>query len=557
MLKKISPTLFFFIFTLIYFLPYFRGGLPVTHDGENHVARFAQYYLALKQGQFPPRLAPTLANGFGLPVFNYNYPLANILSLPLSVLKIDFEIQFKLLVIGGFCMAAWGFNLLLASWHFKHCQRLFPLLCFLLSPYLYTAIWYRGSIGEILQYYLLPWLLFAFERSFFSSTLSQQRRFTWLLVGCQVQFLLAHNVMVLIMAPFLFVYQIYRLWTKKRQEVKRYLYLWLLCSCLVAWFWLPALGEKSLINLDNDALSFSYAHHFLSAAQLFSFWPQQGLSFLGRVDGLSFGLGLPAILVLFLVIYLAGRHRQLLRFTILPLWFLIGSTLLLLWLQTSASAFLWSVLPFFNYVQFPWRLGLLVSFLITLLSSTLVIKKNTRSFFAVVIIIQALILCWSWPKNFFHHSRLDYLTYPQTTTTSGENFPRTFSYPYFQADTTKPVDFLLGTGEIKIISTNTTSKHYQLSCLTSECLLAEQTAYFPGFVTTINGQPTAYFNNEQVGGRLAYQVTTGNYQVISQFTQKTPIRLFANAISAAALLLVLYKSLSHLANFSRWTKRLK
>ena len=60
MLKKISPTLFFFIFILIYFLPYFRVGLPVTHDGENHVARFAQYYLALKQGQFPPRLAPTL-----------------------------------------------------------------------------------------------------------------------------------------------------------------------------------------------------------------------------------------------------------------------------------------------------------------------------------------------------------------------------------------------------------------------------------------------------------------------------------------------------------------
>jgi hypothetical protein len=46
---------------------YLSSEFPYTHDGENHLARFANYKLALKQGQFPPRLAPNLLNGYSYP----------------------------------------------------------------------------------------------------------------------------------------------------------------------------------------------------------------------------------------------------------------------------------------------------------------------------------------------------------------------------------------------------------------------------------------------------------------------------------------------------------
>lgn len=71
--KSAFPILFLFITLSIAFLllfkPYLHTGFPYTHDGENHLARFANYKLALKEGQFPPRWAPNLMNHSGYPVF--------------------------------------------------------------------------------------------------------------------------------------------------------------------------------------------------------------------------------------------------------------------------------------------------------------------------------------------------------------------------------------------------------------------------------------------------------------------------------------------------------
>ena len=63
------------IFSLILIIlwPLFSNpGFPYTHDGQNHLARLSNYYLALKQGQFPPRWAPNLDAGLGYTSLNFN-----------------------------------------------------------------------------------------------------------------------------------------------------------------------------------------------------------------------------------------------------------------------------------------------------------------------------------------------------------------------------------------------------------------------------------------------------------------------------------------------------
>ncbi len=86
MLKKFFLFIFFALLTFVLTKSLFHSGVPVTHDGNNHLVRFANYYIAVKEMQIPPRLAPNLVNRYGYPVFNYNYPLANIISLPFSIL---------------------------------------------------------------------------------------------------------------------------------------------------------------------------------------------------------------------------------------------------------------------------------------------------------------------------------------------------------------------------------------------------------------------------------------------------------------------------------------
>src|SRR3989338_10172065 len=97
-MKKFLP-FFFIVLTLILFLyPLWLPGFPYTHDGENHLARIANYALAIRQGQIPPRWAPSFWAGYGYPVFNYNYPLANILAIPLLALKVPVELSMKILI---------------------------------------------------------------------------------------------------------------------------------------------------------------------------------------------------------------------------------------------------------------------------------------------------------------------------------------------------------------------------------------------------------------------------------------------------------------------------
>jgi len=269
----------FLLVVIIYFWPYYRLGLPVTHDGENHVARFAQYYLAFKQGQIIPRLAPSLQNGFGYPVFNFNYPLANILSLPLSMAKIHYELSFKLIVVFFYLMGGLG----VWQWLKKIIPELkkpvIPLLSFWLAPYLFQAIFYRGNIGEAMSFCLVPLILWQIERKRENSKGS-----SWLLLVLLASFFLSHNIMVLLLTPLLFCYAWWRLKTKNTKI--NFLMTVLVAIGLTLWFWLPALGEKSLIVLDGAGVNQEFAKHFIDWQQLFKLNLSRGFSEVGMVDGL-------------------------------------------------------------------------------------------------------------------------------------------------------------------------------------------------------------------------------------------------------------------------------
>ena len=45
-----------------------HSGLPITHDGQDHVARIANFYENLSDGNIIPRWAPNLNCGYGHPI---------------------------------------------------------------------------------------------------------------------------------------------------------------------------------------------------------------------------------------------------------------------------------------------------------------------------------------------------------------------------------------------------------------------------------------------------------------------------------------------------------
>ena len=52
-----------------------QPGLPITHDGQDHVARIANFAESFSEGNLIPRWASKLNWGFGHPILMFLYPL--------------------------------------------------------------------------------------------------------------------------------------------------------------------------------------------------------------------------------------------------------------------------------------------------------------------------------------------------------------------------------------------------------------------------------------------------------------------------------------------------
>ena len=101
------------VISLLPLLTLFRPGLPVTHDGQDHVARIANFYRSLSEGNLIPRWAANLNWGFGHPILMFLYPLPSYVAslfhfLGFSLVnstKIVFGLSFTL---SGLAMYLWG-----------------------------------------------------------------------------------------------------------------------------------------------------------------------------------------------------------------------------------------------------------------------------------------------------------------------------------------------------------------------------------------------------------------------------------------------------------------
>lgn len=525
-------TLFLIILALISIHPYLSSKFPYTHDGENHLARFANYKIAIREGQFPPRFAPNLLNHYGYPVFNYNYPLANVLSLPFSFLKINYELTFKILVFSFILFGLFGVNHWLKTHKIEKTARFFSLAIFALTPYLINALSYRGNIGEIMAFNLLPWLFYFIDKQDKWKNKSLGNLFQ---VVVFTMFFLSHNVAVLFGTPLLIIYALY----KYRKEISRQINLltsFTLGLLSSLWFWLPAVLEKKQIILDNAELSQDYVNHFPTFSQLLFSPFEFGFSKVGSVDSLSFNLGLTTIFILLFSLIIVVKQRKKVNHYYR---FLLSVIVLTVLFQLSLTSPIWGIIPLANFIQFPWRLTMFTNLLILPLAGFVFmnVNKTSKTILLFLVFIQLITVLKVRPADYFHKNIIDYDAFSQTTSTANENLPKEFTYSEF-ADWQPTPTILNGEGSINVINWQGSQRSYQLS-LQSDSTIVEPTANFIGWETTANNEKMEYLDNEDIKGRLAYQLPAGDYTVSSKFTQKTWPRIIGNTISLGAILVTI------------------
>lgn len=534
--------------------------VPFTHDGENHLARFANYRAAIREGQYPPRWAPYLVHGYGYPVFNYNYPLPSIVSVPISLVS-NYQRAFTLQLIFAVLLAIVGTGLL--GFHFKKSPEIVTLavLGYVLQPYIWNALYYRGSIGEIWIWSLLPWLVLDICRK---NVVTQSKVEAVFFIAIWTAWWLGHNVGVLVTLPLLLtipgilqnqVPMSFRGWLKGYSSM-----IW--SAGLGLWFWIPALWEKSLVVLDTATISNSLASHSPTVLELMFAPIRFGFSYLGPIDTLSFqvgwvfwGLVLASVVTVETIIW---QEKSIGKLKQWRLFFLLGLITLYLAGQISVFAYALQQIPLFKFIQFPWRLSLGLP----LITITWIFVLFSRSYsgkryviVAATVLLQGYIFLRLPEPAKINKPDAAYDSFSESSTTGNENLPKTFTLSLAEAGGTSPF-FLKGSGEVRNLLWRGSFRSYEIQS-NDQVVVVEPTMVFPGWKTQVtNGQTNvtekvSYVDSDEIKGRIAYSLEPGVYQVKTSFTQQTPARVLGNGMSVATVVVMLFKFLIPLPRKSK------
>lgn len=510
-MKRFILLFIIFLFSLWVAWPLFRPGFIPTHDIEYHLIRFIEFDKNIRGGNLMPRWAPGLNYGYGVPLFNFFYPLPNYLAELFHLIGASFIYSFKLTLAMGIIMAGL-FYYLWAKKLWGEKAGMVGAVFYILAPYFLLDVYIRGSIGEVLALALYPAILWAVEKKLFLASI------------LLALLILSHNILALIFIPFLVSYMIFR-------KFNIYYLIFTICTSfgLSCFFWLPALMEAKYVT---GLKIINFADHFPTLLQLIIPSWGNGYSMKGIIDTMSFQIGIPHLLVVAMaaiLIWIKKFQKQ--KNNLL---FFLGWFLVVFFLLQEFSLPLWKIIPFMSYFQYPWRL-LSLTILVVSAMAGLVGSLKINKYWLMMLIFLALFFYGNYCRPVVYQPRNDkhYLSnseWSKGTATLANSF-NTKWFAVKPVQTGDKLKILTGKAKIKEVSTSPTRQVFQIE---TETITDFKThiAYFPGWKVMADNKEKSISFNE---GIIGFQLDKGNYLVEIKFSD-TPIRDLANKISALSLL---------------------
>lgn len=375
-----------------------RNGFYTSHDGETHAARVAQYYLAIKDGQFPPRFAGSFYNGLGSPIFVYIYPLPYIFGSLWHFTGFSYADSFKLTMAAAFIFSG-VFSYLWFLALFKNVKAAFAgALYYIWVPYRFSLIYVRASVSEILAYAFVPAAFFTITKLFDRGSKIWIPLISFAIAGI----LLSQSLVAMIVIPVLAVYAL--ILALSRKSWKK------LVTCALAFVggffissfvYIPVFLERDFVRLD-DVMRKAYANHFVSFKQLIRSPWGYGFDLPGVVnDQMSFQIGLGHLFVITLTILIivftvfslvkSKKFKLLTKEELVLAGFLmlITAASIFLMLDTKLTFEVWQKLKVLEVIDIPWRLnGLIV--VSSAFFTALIIKKFNSTLLLIFLTVLVL-----------------------------------------------------------------------------------------------------------------------------------------------------------------------
>jgi hypothetical protein len=560
---------------------FFNSGLLNTRGGGDSpflLQRLQQLTTALADGHFPVRWMPDANYGYGYPFYNYYAPLSIYVAAAFRFLGAGYVLAVKVAQLAGFVVAAWSMFALGRRWLGNNWAGLLAAAAYTLAPFHMVNVYVRGdSLAEFWAMAFYPLLVLGIDR-LAAAALGDieggkraRRVGVALLALVYAALILSHNISALIFTPFVLLYLVFDWWDgretplangtgngagqkqEKRQTQGKQL-LWvamalLLALGLAAWFWLPALAESSLAQLEPVTEGyFHYSNHFrdsdlVQRSLVFDYDTAGGRVFsTGLVQAIGILLGTAGLLI-----YgrrkrsFVNRGRRL---------FIVSGLLLATFMITSLSLWLWDNLPLLSFTQLPWRFLSVQAFFGALATAGLALSPGRRVIVPLatgLLILSALIgLQLDFLKladgDVTAGKLAEYEWYSGNigTTVSAEYLPenvqpRPQTSPWLNQGRRDVAQVLQGQASaIEPLERRSTRQEWLVTTGEEGALISLPTMAWPGWQGRVDGEPVTLVAADG-SGLISLSVPPGEH-LIELKLGRTPVRLVGEIVALAALL---------------------
>ncbi len=531
--KKLLFKIFFLILAVLPVLAFLYPGLPVTHDGQDHVARIANFYQNLTEGNLIPRWASNLNWGYGHPILEFLYPFPSYIASIFHFVGFSLVDSAKIVFALGMVLSPIFMYLWLSQFTSKY-PALFGAVLYTYAPYRFVEVYVRGDIGENLAFPFIPLVLFFIYKLYKKN----DYKFT-ILGGISLALLiLSHNAISLMFMPFIIVYVLLLIYLSKNRKslIINLSSLIILGFSLSAFFWIPALLEGKY-TLRNIVTQGGYIGRFVDLKSIIYGPWSYGIS--GQFT-VQFGpFQWLAILLSPVTLFFFKKNKEKYLLSVL----LIVYTLVSVFLMFPISDFIWGRIILLQNFQFPWRfLAIIVltsSVFASLFLDSISRKTNVKLIVLISILIIVAISSFYWkPKAYQNKPESFYTGVYESTTDTGESAP-IWSVRFMEKRPKAHLEIIDGDAQIKELERKSTYHKYQVQ-VNKPTLFEENTLYFPGWEIKANGVPLKVeFQNMNYRGVMLFNLSKGNY-IVEAVYKETKLRAISDVISFVSLLIVLF-----------------
>ncbi|MFN8523204.1 MAG: hypothetical protein U0821_08885 [Chloroflexota bacterium] len=538
-----------------------------SSDGLYHVYRSMEVYRCLQSGVLICRWMPDQFLGYGTPLLNLYSPavyyyIAGLHALGFGWIAATKASMVLFIIFAG--VAAYGY----ASDFLSPRAAVLAAVVYVYVPYHLVNAYFRGDLPELFAMAWFPAILWAFTRIVRPGPPGQRAGYVAAAALCYAGLILTHNLSAFIYTGLLVIYcaflllrglveRQYRLPLGLLKPAGLLLGATFLAYALSAYLSFPALFERHLIQLEG-LLYVSHADHFPTLQQIM---PNQivhiyGIIFpespeyaykMGLVQVGLGGLGAVVAVALYRRFRFRARGEAAISIVVFAVAF---------WFSRPVSLWAWDNIPLLPYAQFPWRMLLLMALPTSVMTGFIVDAFAERwrpplatALVAFTILTNTLGLrpimanAVEGEIDLAESTRFELMYKLLGTTVAGEYIPRWVKEKPFVSP--EALAIVLGgispavhvpTSDPRIsverLAKGSNHQEYRLKGDVAGRVVFS-TAYFPGWVATLDGKP-AEIDIIDPEGLIALHVGPGEHLVRLDFGN-TPIRTWGEVVSAVAL----------------------